>query len=77
VTIHSNARIYSGLFNGEESANIALDPQRKAYVQVVKGRVTVAGNALEQGDGLLVAEESSLQFTQGDGAEVLLFDLQA
>ena len=77
VTIHSNVRIYSGLFNGEESANIALDPQRKAYVQVVKGRVTVAGNALEQGDGLLVAEESSLQFTQGDGAEVLLFDLQA
>jgi redox-sensitive bicupin YhaK (pirin superfamily) len=77
VTIHSDARMYAGLFDGAESAAVALDPTRKAYVQVVKGSITVSGHALAQGDGLLVADESSLSFDTGDGAEVLLFDLAA
>ena len=77
VTIHSDARVYAGLFDGAESAAVTLDPTRKAYVQVVKGSITVSGHALSQGDGLLVADESSLSFDAGDGAEVLLFDLAA
>jgi redox-sensitive bicupin YhaK (pirin superfamily) len=77
VTIHSDARMYAGLFDGAESAAVTLDPTRKAYVQVVKGSITVSGHALSQGDGLLVADESSLSFDAGDGAEVLLFDLAA
>ena len=77
VTIHSDARIYSGLFDGDEAASIALNPQRKAYVQVVRGHVSVGGHALNQGDGLLVANESDLKFEGGKDAEVLLFDLAA
>jgi len=75
VTIHSDARIYSGLFDGAEATSIALNPQRKAYVQVVRGNVSVGGHALNQGDGLLVADESDLKFEGGKDAEVLLFDL--
>jgi len=77
VTIHSDARIYSGLFDGVEATSIALNPQRKAYVQVVRGNVSVGGHALNQGDGLLVADESDLKFEGGKDAEVLLFDLAA
>jgi hypothetical protein len=42
-----------------------------------KGSVTVSGHALSQGDGLLVADERRLNFSNGSNAEVLLFDLQA
>ena len=77
VTVHSDARIFAGLFNEGEADTVAIDPKRKAYVQVVQGSVTVSGHALSQGDGLLVADESSLNFTNGSNAEVLLFDLQA
>jgi len=77
VTIHSDARIYSGLFDGDESATLPLDSKRKAYVQVVRGQVVVGGHALKQGDGLFVADEAALSFANGQDAEVLLFDLQA
>ena len=77
VTVHSDARIFSGLFNGNEANTVVIDPARKAYVQVVKGSLNVAGYQLSQGDGLLVAEENELSFSSGDDAEVLLFDLHA
>ena len=32
VSIHADAALYAGLFNGSESAELALDPKRKAYV---------------------------------------------
>jgi hypothetical protein len=37
VTIHADARLYSGLFDGAQEATLALDPQRKAYVHLVRG----------------------------------------
>ena len=38
VTIHADASIYAGLFDGaDERAELALDPMRLAYVHVVRG----------------------------------------
>jgi quercetin 2,3-dioxygenase len=77
VTIHSDARIWAGLFDAGESATVTLNPARKAYVQVVQGSIQVGGHQLQQGDGLMVADEAGLNFSNGVGAEVLLFDLHA
>ena len=46
VTIHADARIYAGLFDGTEAAVLPIDPARKAYVHVVRGGVSVNGVAL-------------------------------
>ena len=43
VLIHADAQLYSGLFDGAQTAELALDPARKAYVQVVRGQVEVNG----------------------------------
>jgi len=77
VKIHADASMYAGLFDGEESARLRLDPARKAYVHLVKGRLTVNGQALEAGDALLVQGETELAMDRGQDAEVLLFDLAA
>jgi len=77
VKIHADASMYAGLFDGEESARLRLDPARKAYVHLVKGRLTVNGQALETGDALLVQGETELAMDCGQDAEVLLFDLAA
>ena len=37
VTVHADATIYAGLFDGGESATLALDPARKTYVHLVRG----------------------------------------
>ncbi len=77
VTIHADATLSVGLFDGDERADLSLDPARKAYVHVARGQVVVNGEALEAGDALLLSGETGLQVEQGQGAEVLVFDLAA
>jgi quercetin 2,3-dioxygenase len=77
VTIHADASLYSGLFDGTESAQLALNPQRKGYVQVVRGSIEVNGVALSAGDAALLEQESQIHLAQGTNAEVLVFDLQS
>jgi redox-sensitive bicupin YhaK (pirin superfamily) len=75
VTIHADASLYAGLFDGEERAEVALNPARKCYVQVARGSIEVQGQALNQGDALKLQGEALLTLAKGQGAEVLVFDL--
>lgn len=75
VTIHADARLYAGLFDGDERAELALDPARPAYVHLIRGRLEVNGQALSAGDALTLRDESRLTLAGGQDAEVLVFDL--
>ncbi len=75
VTIHADAKMYAGLFDGVEQATIALNPERKAYVHLVRGELTVNGQPLKAGDAAKLEAEKSLTITQGKNAEVIVFDL--
>ncbi len=75
VTIHADAAIYAGLFDGAESAHIELDPKRKTYVHLVRGELVVNGERLSGGDAAVMDGESSLSLSDGKDAEVLVFDL--
>jgi redox-sensitive bicupin YhaK (pirin superfamily) len=77
VTIHADARLYAGLLDGDESATLVLNPARKAYVHVVRGAVSVNGQALQGGDAAKLSAEASLTLTDAHDAEVLVFDLAA
>jgi len=77
VKMHADAKIYAGLFDGEQTAQLSLNPERKAYVHLISGALTVNGQALSQGDALLIDHEHDLQLAQGKAAEVLVFDLSA
>lgn len=75
VTIQQNARMYAGLFDGDESVTHTLAPGRLAYVHVARGAVTVNGVALNEGDAAKIENEASVRIDKGSQAEVLLFDL--
>jgi hypothetical protein len=75
VLIQQDARVYAGLFDGEESASLGIGPGRRAYVHVARGAVTANGVALQAGDALELTETSKLTLAQGRDAEVLVFDL--
>ena len=77
VTIHADAALYAGLFDGAEQINLPLDPQRKAYVHLVRGALEVNGHKLSTGDAALLNGESQLTLAAGNDAEVLVFDLAA
>src|SRR5256885_856992 len=75
VTIHQDARIYAGLFDGAEAASHDVAPGRRAYVHVARGSVSVNGNRLEAGDAAAITGEAAVRVEAGADAEVLLFDL--
>jgi len=77
VTIHADARLYAGLFDGAEQAELELAPGRLAYVHLVRGALSVNGQDLTTGDALQIRETSRLALTGGRDAEVLVFDLAA
>ena len=77
VLIHADARLYAGLLDGAQEAELPLDPRRKAYVQLVRGELDVNGVRITAGDAALLEGEDMIRLTQGRDAEVLVFDLQA
>jgi quercetin 2,3-dioxygenase len=77
VKIHADARMYAGLFDGNESAKLSLDPKRKAYTHLIRGSLTINGQALSAGDALLIQDESEIHIADGKNAELLVFDLSA
>jgi len=77
VILHADAAVYTGLFDGNESATLALDPARKAYVHLVRGALDVNGQRIIAGDAVLFEHESQVTLSNGIDAEVLVFDLAA
>ncbi|MBN9408236.1 MAG: pirin family protein [Burkholderiales bacterium] len=75
VTVHADALLYAGLFDGDETQVLSLDAKRKTYVHLVRGELTVNGQQLSGGDAALIEGETRLALGQGRDAEVLVFDL--
>lgn len=75
VSVGQDVRLYAGLFDPGESAELPLAGDRLAYVHVVRGHAVVDGRSLTGGDALLYAEEPAVRIDSGAGAEILVFDL--
>ncbi len=75
LTMNADALIRTGLFDGDERASLALDPQRLAYVHLARGELDVNGQRLHAGDGATLDGEARLELARGRDAEVLVFDL--
>jgi len=75
LRLQQDAFIYASLLDGDERTELALADGRQSYVHVVRGRVTVNGQALEGGDALMLVDEPGVTSERGEDAEVLVFDL--
>jgi redox-sensitive bicupin YhaK (pirin superfamily) len=72
--IHSDAELLAAKLNagGSVSHSFKLG---NGWLQVSRGSVSVAGGALNAGDGIALEGESSITIASKSGAEILLFDL--
>jgi hypothetical protein len=75
VTIHADARLYAGLFDGAETATLALDTSHPVYVHLIRGELSVNGSKMAAGDAAKLQGEKALTLANGKDAEVLVFDL--
>jgi redox-sensitive bicupin YhaK (pirin superfamily) len=75
VTIHTDARIYAGLFDAGQTANHPLAAGRHAWVHVVRGTARVNGTELAAGDAVALSGERLVRVEGLDASELLVFDL--
>jgi hypothetical protein len=75
VTIHQDARVYAGLFDGGERATLTVAAGRRAYLHVARGEIDVEGKRLAAGDAAMITDADRVELAGGRNAEVLAFDL--
>jgi len=75
VKIRQDNELYGTVLAPGQAVKHSLKPERHAYVQVARGRVTLNGHELETGDGAAISAEKAVELVGLKDAEVLLFDL--
>lgn len=75
VTIHQDVNLYASVLEQDNAVSLDLDDDRKVFVQVIHGDITVNGQDLAAGDGAQIKGERALSIRAGSNAEFLVFDM--
>jgi redox-sensitive bicupin YhaK (pirin superfamily) len=75
LTIQQDARLYLATLDPQQQVTHDLAANRHAWLQVLRGWVELNGQPLATSDGAAISNESRLNITAAEPAEVLLFDL--
>lgn len=75
VTVHQNVKLYDAALAAGEEVSLQLASGRHGWVQVVKGAITLNGTPLNTSDGAAINDESMMNITATEAAEILVFDL--
>jgi redox-sensitive bicupin YhaK (pirin superfamily) len=75
LMIHQDARIYLAKLGDGKQIVHKLEPGRHAWLQVLRGGVTLNGEELNTSDGAAVSKEQSLEIVAVETAEIMVFDL--
>jgi len=75
VTIHQDAAIRAGRLEPGDRVTLKLASDRRAWLQVARGRVAIKGYPLEAGDAAAVRFESDLEIEALEASELVCFDL--
>lgn len=75
ITIHQDVDLYASILEAGNQVSLDLRPDRKVFVQVVEGDITVNGQQLAAGDGAQIEDERALQISAVTEAEFLVFDM--
>jgi redox-sensitive bicupin YhaK (pirin superfamily) len=75
LTIHQNAHIHLAKLDAGRQITRELAAKRHAWVQVLRGEISLNGLPLQTSDGAAVSNENTLTFQATSNAEIMLFDL--
>ncbi len=78
VTIHQDVNLYTATLSKNSQLNYELPTNRRAWLQVTQGSITLNEQKLIAGDGVAIAHIPSLSVQSLEAnTEILLFDLAA
>src|SRR3954463_14569495 len=74
LRINAGARVLGATLKAGETAELALDPDRHAYLVAVGGAIEVNGRRAEPRDGVAVTGEAALSLRALEDAEIVFVD---
>jgi redox-sensitive bicupin YhaK (pirin superfamily) len=75
LEIHQNARLYLANLAEGQKIEREIEAERSGWLQVLNGKVEVAGNELTAGDAMAITRENFFAVEAHEVSELLLFDL--
>jgi redox-sensitive bicupin YhaK (pirin superfamily) len=75
IEINQDAEIFVGKFPAKKTLDFAIKEERKIWIQVISGKISVNGLTLENGDAAAISKESKIKIEAEEKSEFLLFDL--
>lgn len=75
VTIHQEAEIYASILDADSTVTHSTQSDRKVFVQVISGELSVNGEAVSAGDGVQLHDTAEVEVSASSEAEFLLFDM--
>lgn len=75
VTIHQDVNLYASIVGSDDVVTYEPPEGRYTWLHVAKGSVQVNGKTLEAGDAVSAETTDALVLSDGNDAEVLVFDL--
>jgi len=75
IAINQDTSLYLGKLSEGDTVKQSIGTTRHAWVQLIKGELTVNGTKLQPGDAAAVSEVDSLVITADKASDFLLFDL--
>jgi redox-sensitive bicupin YhaK (pirin superfamily) len=75
LQINQDAEIFVGKFSAQKTFDFVVKKDRKIWIQIVFGKISVNGEIFESGDAAAIENESELKITAEENSEFLLLDL--
>ncbi|HCC1079603.1 TPA: hypothetical protein M4Q87_002869 [Salmonella enterica subsp. enterica serovar Paratyphi C] len=75
LKVHQDMELYRWALLKEEQSVHQIAAERRVWIQVVKGNVTINGTKATTSDGLAIWDEQAISIHADSDSEVLLFDL--
>ena len=75
LQINQDAEIFVGKFSAQKTFDFVVKKDRKIWIQIVSGKISVNGDIFESGDAAAIGNESELKITAEENSEFLLLDL--
>jgi len=75
ITIHQDVDLYASVLEPGNELALELRNDRKVFIQVIHGDITVNSRALSAGDGAAMEGEQALRINASNEAEFLVFDM--
>ncbi len=75
IKINQDAEIYLGKFKEQKTLKFSAKLQKKIWIQMIAGKISVNGQDIETGDAAAIENETEILINAQKNSEFLLFDL--